>query len=153
MMSRFFLLLLLLSTMEAGSLFDNLAAIISDPAHSTPSQNNNHQFLFQPIGKYATDIHYLHIRLPIYLDPVLQAITNMSDFMHDIAKQTSSKATTLVIQDIIMFSQMCLDILRQNFVNLIANLPSKSFSDSHFKNVKFLNYLASLVLLSVLQTP
>ena len=34
-----------------ASLFDNLPAIISDPAHSTPTQNNQHKFLFQPIGK------------------------------------------------------------------------------------------------------
>ena len=72
MILHIILVLLMASMALLASLFDNLPAIISDPAHSTPTQNNQHQFLFQPIGKYASVVHYLHMSVPVHFNPILQ---------------------------------------------------------------------------------
>ena len=121
-----------------ASLFDNLPPIISDPAHSTPIQNNQHQFLFQPIGKYATDVHYSHIRLPIYFKPILQSIYNISIYMIDIFSESKTHATNLVIQEITNFNQIHVDLIKQKFKNLIANLPSKPIANSNVEKHKTL---------------
>ena len=104
------LIWLLASMALSAFLFDNLLAIISDPAHPTPTQNNQHQFLFQPIGKYATNVHYLHIRLPVHFNPILHSIKN-SDYMTDIVDETKEKATSLVIQEITIFNHLRVDLI------------------------------------------
>ena len=91
-MIRFTLWFLSIGVVFSNSLFDNLPPIISNLAHSTPIQINQHQFLFQPIGKYATDVHYLHVGLPIYFMPILQSINN-SNYMIDILDKSKPHAT------------------------------------------------------------
>ena len=159
-MIRFTLWYLSIGLVLPASLFDNMPPIISDPAHSTPIQNNQHQFLFQPKGKYEMDVHYSHIWLPIYFKPILQSITNVSNYLIDVLSESKPHATNLVIQEIIDFNHICVDLIKQNFENLIANLPSKPVSNSHVEKRQILELfgiagllLALLILLQFLTLP
>ena len=101
MISTWFVLTLLFISLDAGSLFDNLPDIISDPAHSTPSQNNNHQFLFHPIGQYATDVHYAHMRVPFPFLPIFESLAQANHYLSAIDNQADLKVSALIIQDIV----------------------------------------------------
>ena len=137
-MIRFTLSVLCISMAITASLFDNLPPIISDPAHSTPIQNKLHQFLFQPIGKYTTDVHYVHVFLPVYFNPILQSVNNVSNFMIDVQDESKSHATNIVIQEITNFNHIRVDLIKQNFKNLIAYLPYKPVSTSHVEERQIL---------------
>ena len=64
----------------------------------------------------------------------------MSDFMKDIAEETTSKATHLVIQEIIMFNQLRLDLINNHFDNIIANLLSRTIYNTHVQKCKILEF-------------
>ena len=68
--------------------------------------------MFQPIGKYATDVHYLHMQVPVHFNQILQSIKNMSDYMIDIVDESKSKATSLIIQEITIFNHLHVDLIK-----------------------------------------
>ena len=67
----------------------------------------------------------------MHFNPILHSIKNMSDYMIDIVDKTKTKATSLDIQEITIFNHLRVDLIKNNFENLIANLPSIIISIAH----------------------
>jgi hypothetical protein len=85
-------LLLLFSGAQSSPLFDFLPPVVVEDTqiHSNPNQ---HTTIFFPIGKYATDVHYQIIRIPIHLKPMEEGFANMAAMMHHINNVVKGKAT------------------------------------------------------------
>ena len=58
--------------------------------------------------------------------------------MIDILDETKTHATNLVIQEITNFNHIRVDLIKQNFENLIANLPPKPVTNSHVEKRQIL---------------
>ena len=71
--------------------------------------------------------------------------------MIDIVNESKGKATSLVIQELTIFNHLRVDLIKNNFENLIANLPSRTIATAHVQKRQILNFLALHVLPLVLQ--
>ena len=127
MICAIFVLFCCLGSTNTRSLFDDLPPIITDQMALQSSTPSNHQFLFQPVGHFATDVHYMHIRIPIYLKPILQNIALINRTM-DHVKTLQSKATGPIIQLVAAEIQKQNKIFSDNFVDLISNLPQSAIT-------------------------
>ena len=58
--------------------------------------------------------------------------------MIDIVNESKSHATSIVMQEITNFNHISVDLIKQNFENLIANLPSKPITTSHVEKRQIL---------------
>ena len=97
-------------------------------ASKSAQDKNQHQFLFQPVGKYATDVHYLNVRVPFHFRPILDAITDMSSYLDKVNNITFGKATYTIVGEVTRYGKMQMNLMATNFKNLIANLPSHGVS-------------------------
>ena len=129
----------------AMSIFDGLPPIITDESHLSALPPSTHQFLFNPIGKYATDVHYMHIRIPIFFKPVLQNMDNIITTMKETMNfgQQTTMATNPIIQHCALEITTQVDLLRSNFVDIIDNLPNNGVSEYHRKK-RFFDILFGL---------
>ena len=75
------LLLCCLGSTISHSIFDYLPPIITDQSNQKAMPPSTHQFLFQPIGKFSTDVHYMHIQIPIYFTPVFENLAHFQKTM------------------------------------------------------------------------
>ncbi len=55
---------------QARPLFEALPPVIIDENQRLMANDNAHTTIFFPVGKYATDVHYQIIRIPIHLTPI-----------------------------------------------------------------------------------
>ena len=133
MICVFFVLLCCLGSTNTKSLFDDLPPIITDQDLMQSATPFNHQFLFQPIGHFATDVHYLHIRVPIYFKPVLQSLYAINRTLEQIKTTYNSKATGPIIESTAIEAQKQNQIFTDNFVDLISNLPQTKITPFHRK--------------------
>ena len=115
-----------LTLVGSASIFDNLPPIIIDDQMQANTKPDLHQFLFQPVGQYATDVHYMHVRMQIPFSPILESIENMESYMDSVKNQSVTHAHTVNIQKVIGFGKMRIKILKDNFMNLLLNLPNFS---------------------------
>ena len=81
MISAFCFLLCCLRSSNGCWIFHNLPPIITDQSNLHALPPSTHQFLFQPIGKFATDVHYMHIQIPIYFTPVFENLAHVQKTM------------------------------------------------------------------------
>ena len=61
-----------------------LPPIIMDETAIVKGAPNTHTTIFNPIGKYATDVQYQLVRIPIHFQPIKQAQEELNVFMHNI---------------------------------------------------------------------
>ncbi len=62
-------------------MFDLPPVIMDDtPVKGAP---NTHTTIFNPIGKYATDVQYQLVRIPIHFAPIERAQEDLNIFMHN----------------------------------------------------------------------
>ena len=126
-----FVLLCCLGSTNSRSIFDDLPP---DITNLMQNQSNN-LLLFQPIGKFATNVHYMNINLSIYLYPAIHNNTTATE-LQEINKQiknyvaqsllnrllpsTLSNAILLSIKDhIFHFAKL---YSYESFVNHISDL-------------------------------
>ena len=76
-------------------------------------------FLFQPVSKYAADVHFMHIWLPIYFTHVLENLLWIQDSMSAIVNLTQSKSTGSVISYVAIETIKQMQITYDNFVDLV----------------------------------
>ena len=100
----------------------------------------------------------MNIRLPIYFTPVLKNMVRIQDSITAIVNLTQSKSTGLVISNVTAQTIIQTQIIYDNFVDLVQNLPNHDITQYHRKKNAFLiHFLASqvlhLVLLIRLQLP
>jgi len=73
-LSSYLIIFFTMGGIQAGPLFDFLLPVIINENQQINTNNNAHTTIFFPIGKYATDVHYQIIRIPIHLTPVEQGL-------------------------------------------------------------------------------
>ena len=66
-----------------------LPPIIMDNSANVKGAPNTHTTIFNPIGKYATDVQYQLARIPIHFKPIKEAQENVNLFMHNVKKFSS----------------------------------------------------------------
>ena len=121
------ILIIALGCAQAAPLFDFLLPVIIGNSR-TSNLPNTHTTIFFPVGKYATDVHYQIIRIPIHLQPIEKGLEQASEIMHHMKNIIKGKATEIPILSIINFSNHTLEGIKFRYKNMILNLPSAEFS-------------------------
>jgi len=67
---------------EAAPLFDFLPPVVINEDQRITNNHNEHTTIFFPIRKYATDIHYQIIRIPIHLQPIKKGLKKTGEVLH-----------------------------------------------------------------------
>ena len=97
------ILLLILSTClyaaDSSPMFDLPPVIMDDtPVKGAP---NTHTTIFNPIGKYATDVQYQLVRIPIHFQPIEKAQEDLNTFMHNVLNLVKTRATEVPITQVV----------------------------------------------------
>ena len=96
------LLIILVACLHAADpspMFDLPPVIMDDtPVKGAP---NSHTTIFNPIGKYATDVQYQLIRIPIHFTPIEKAQEELNVFMHNVNNLVKTRATEVPITQIV----------------------------------------------------
>ena len=139
------LLTLVLSYLFAAAANANpisdLPPIIMDETANVKSAPNTHTTIFNPVGKYATDVQYQLVRIPIHFAPIKKAQDDISIFMHNVKNLVKTRATEVPITQIIELANHTLGTIKYRTKNMILNLPTSSFSPHGSEKKRFLNLI------------
>jgi len=141
----FTIIIFSIGCIQAAPLFDFLLLVIIDEDQQITSNNNGHTTIFYPIGKYATDIHYQIICIPIHLLPVEQGLKRCGEVLHHMNNAIKGKATEAPIKDIIKFHNDTLHQVNFNYDNMLKNLPEAPFTPYGSRKKCFLDLLFGIV--------
>jgi len=117
-----------MGSVQARPLFDYLPPVIINENQQITSNNNSHTTIFYPVGKYATDVHYQIICIPIFLQPVEDGLKRCGEVQHHMINAIKGKATEAPIKDIIKFHNDTLHRVNFNYNNMLKNLPEAPFT-------------------------
>jgi hypothetical protein len=108
-------------------MFDLPPVIMDDtPVKGAP---NTHTTIFNPIGKYATDVQYQLVRITIHFAPIEKAQEDLNVFMHNVLLNlVKTRATEVPITQVVHLANVSLSMIRQRTKNMILNLPTSQFS-------------------------
>ena len=138
------ILIFALGCAHASPIFDFLPPVIIDDTSSTHLPNQ-HTTIFFPVGKYATDVHYQIIRIPIYLLPIEKGLEQASEVMHHMRNIVKGKATEAPILAIINLANYTLAETKFRYKNMLLNLPAAEFSPYGSKKKRFLDLIFGIV--------
>ena len=140
-----FIILTLCQPTSPRSIFDNLPPIIEDVEHkhSNHQAPESHQFLFNQIGKYATDAQYMHIRLPIHLRPLFQIFAAMNAVLNDTLVSSEGKAMGTILQFVVEQAKIQIGIIENNLKQLELNMPLAP-SPSYHRRKRFLGVITAI---------
>ena len=144
MMDLILFLILTLGGAQATPLFDFLPPVIIDDTR-TAHMPNTHTTIFFPVGKYATDVHYQIIRLPIHLQEIEKGLQQATELMHHMKNIVKGKATETPILQIINLANYTLEGVKIRYKNMILNLPAAEFSPYGSKKKRFLDLIFGIV--------
>ena len=119
----------------------DLPPIMVDETASVKGAPNTHTTIFNPIGKYATDVQYQLIRIPIHFQPIKKAQEELNVFMHNIKNLVKTRATEIPICQIVDLANVTLSMIKQQTQNMILNLPTSKFSPHGSEKKRFLNLI------------
>jgi hypothetical protein len=141
-MIHFHLIILLTCLIAADSspIYEQLPPVIIDD-HAINTNPNTHTTIFNPIGKYATDVHYQLIRIPIHFKPIKDAQEDLSIFMHNVKNVVRGKATEFPINQVIHLANSTLSMIRQRTINMQLNLPTSSITPHAGEKKRFLDLI------------
>jgi len=97
------------------------------------------------VGKYAADAHYMIIRIPIFLQPVVNGLKRCGEVLHHMVNAIKGKATEAPIKDIIKFHNDTLHRVNFNYNNMIKNLLEAPFMPYGSREKRFLDLLFGIV--------
>jgi len=144
-LSSFLLLLITMGGVQAPPLFNFLPPVIIDENQQVTADNNGHTTIFYPVGKYATDVHYMIICIPIFLQPVGDGLTRCGEVLHHMVNAIKGKATEAPIKDIIKFHNDTFHRVNFNYNNMLKNLPEAPFTPYGSRKKRFLDLLFGIV--------
>jgi len=134
------LLLILLTCLYAADsspMFDLPPVIMDDtPVKGAP---NLHTTIFNPIGKYATDVQYQLIRIPIHFSPIEKAQEEVNIFIHNVLNLVKTRATEIPISQIVHLANVSSSMIKTRTKNMFLNLPTSQFSPHGSDKKRFLN--------------
>jgi len=108
---------------QARPLFDFLPPVIIDENQQISTNHNSHTTIFYPVGKYATDVRYMIICIPIFLQPVEDRLKRCGEVLHHMVNAIRGKATEAPIKGIIKFHNDTFHRVNFNYYNMLKNLP------------------------------
>ncbi len=124
---------------DSSPMFDLPPVIMDDtPVKGAP---NSHTTIFNPIGKYATDVQYQLIRIPIHFTPIEKAQEELNIFMHNVNNLVKTRATEVPITQIVHLANVSLSMIKTRTKNMILNLPTSQFSPHGSDKKRFLNLI------------
>lgn len=100
-------------------------------------ESKDHSAVFEPVGYYAAQCNYLHIRFPMPMQPILDAFNYTKNRIPD-----NSHFTQKITQKIRQDAVSVLDQTESQFRGLLATMPQQQISPSHRKP-RFAEALAS----------
>ena len=140
-LSNILIILLAMGGVQARPLFDFLPPVIIDENQQISMDHNSHTTIFFPVGKYATDVHYMIIRIPIFLQPVEDGLSRCGEVLHHMNNAIKGKATEAPIKDIIKFHNDTFHRVNFNYKNMLQNLPEAPFTPYGSRKKRFLDLL------------
>jgi hypothetical protein len=117
-LSSILLLFFTMGGVQTRPLFDFLPPVIIDKNQQISTNHNDHTTIFYPVGKYATDVHYMIIRIPIFLQPVEDGLKRCGEVLHHMVNAIKGKATEAPIKDIIKFHNYTFHRVNFNYNNM-----------------------------------
>jgi hypothetical protein len=144
MMKLILLFILILGCVQASPIFHFLLPVIIDDTRTTHLPNQ-HTTIFFPVGKYATDVHYQIIRIPIHLQPIEKGLEQASKILHHMKNIVKGKATEIPILSIIDLANYTLKRVKFRCKNMILNLPAAEFTPYGSKQKRFLDLIFGIV--------
>jgi len=139
------ILIFSIGCIQAAPLFDFLPPVIIDNDQQIINDNNAHTTIFFPVGKYATDVHYQIIRIPIHLQPIEAVLKRAGEVLIYMRNLIRGKATEIPITQIIGHHNESLHRVNTSYKNMIANLPSAQFTAYGSRKKQFLDLLFGIV--------
>jgi len=130
---------------QARPLFDFLPPVIIDENQQITSNNNGHTTIFYLVGKYATDVHYMTIHIPIFLQPVEDGLIGCGKVLHHMVNAIKGKATEAPIKNIIKLHNNTFHRVNFNYNNMLKNLPEAPFTPYCSRKKRFLDLLFGIV--------
>jgi len=97
------------------------------------------------VGKYATDVHYQIIWIPIHLQPIEKGLKHCGEVLHHMDNLIRGKATEILIWQIIRYYNDTLHSVKFNYNNMIKNLPEAPFTPYGFRKKRFLDLLFGII--------
>ena len=126
---------------QARPLFEALPPVIIDEDQRLTANNNAHTTIFFPVGKYATDVHYQIIRIPIHLNPIEAGFKRAGETLHHMNSAIRGKATEAPIKQIIKHHNQTLQRAHERYDNILSNLPAAQFTPYGSRKKRFLDLL------------
>jgi len=126
---------------QARPLFESLPPVIIDEDQRLTANNNAHTTIFFHVGKYATDVHYQIIRIPIHLTPIKAGFKQAGEIMHHMGNIVKGKATETPIKQIIKHHNQTLTKVKCEYNNILSNLPAARFTPYGSRKKRFLDLL------------
>jgi len=126
---------------QARPLFDFLPPVIIDDEQRITTNNNAHTTIFFPVGKYATDVHYQIIRIPIHLGPIEAGFKRAGEILQYMKNLIKGKATEIPITQIIGHHNQTLSKINEGYKNILSNLPAAQFTPYGSHKKRFLGLL------------
>ncbi len=140
-LSSILILLFTMGGVQARPLFESLPPVIIDEDQRLTANNNAHTTIFFPVGKYATDVHYQIIRIPIHLTPIEAGFKQAGEIMHHMGNIVKGKATEIPIKQIIKHHNQTLTKVKSKYNNILSNLPAAQFTPYGSRKKRFLDIL------------
>ena len=139
------IILILCQPTEERSIFDNLPPIIEDVTHqhSQAQVPEAHQFLFNQIGKFATDVHYMHFRIPIHFRPLFYTLNAMTNALNDTFNSSHGRAMGPVLQFASAQARIQIGIIENNLKQIELNMPLASELNFH-RRKRFIGILTAV---------
>ena len=139
-----FYLWITLVCVQASPIFDFLPPVIIDE-HRTIHTPNEHTTIFFPVGKYATDVHYQIVRIPIFLTEMEKGLEQASSMMNHMKNIVKGKATQGPIENIISLANSTLERTKKRFKNMVLNLPTSQYTPYNNEKKRFLDLIFGIV--------
>ena len=136
-LSSILIILLAMGGVQARPLFDFLPPVIIDENQQISMDHNSHTTIFFPVGKYATDVHYMIIRIPIFLQPVEDGLARCGEVLHHMNNAIKGKATEAPIKDIIKFHNDTFHRVNFNYKKHVAKSTRGAVYSIWFKEETF----------------
>ncbi len=118
-----------------------LCSVSSNENQRLMANDNAHTTIFFPVGKYATDVHYQIIRIPIHLTPIEASFTQAGEMMHHMGNIVRGKATETPIKQIIKHHNQTLSKVKEGYDNILLNLPAAQFTPYGSRKKRILDLL------------
>jgi len=137
------LLTLVLSYLFAAAADANpisdLPPIIMDETANVKTAPNTHTTIFNPVGKYATDVQYQLVRIPIHFAPIKKkkAQEEISIFVNNVKNLVKTRATEIPITQILELANHTLGTIK--YRTKIFGITATAFGISNSIQISKLN--------------